>query len=54
MDSVRGLVMELVRGLGRGRSLVVAMVLVRVLRVQAVGLVMGISQNVTYVLPVVE
>lgn len=47
MESVRALVMELVRVLVRGRFLVVAMVLVRVLKVQAVELVRGRFQDVT-------
>jgi hypothetical protein len=47
MDLARALVMDLVRELVRGRFLVVAMVLVRGLKVQAVGLVMGRSQDVT-------
>jgi hypothetical protein len=47
MDSVRALVMEMVRELVRGRFLVVAMGLVRALRVQVLGLVMGRSQDVT-------
>jgi hypothetical protein len=47
MESVRELVMAVVRELAMGISLVVAMVLVRGLKVQALGLVMGRSQNVT-------
>jgi hypothetical protein len=47
MDSVRELVMAVVRELVMGRFLVVAMVLVRGLMVLALGLVMDISQNVT-------
>jgi hypothetical protein len=47
MEWVRELVMAVVRELAMGISLVVAMVLVRGLKVQALGLVMGRSQNVT-------
>jgi hypothetical protein len=47
MDSVRELVMELVRELVMDRFLVVAMGLVLGLRVQVLGLVMGRSQDVT-------
>ena len=47
MESVRDLVMELFRALVMGRSLVVGMGLVRGLMAQALGLVMGRSQNVT-------
>jgi hypothetical protein len=47
MELVRAVAVELVRELVRGRFLVVAMGLVLGLKVQAVELVMGISQNVT-------
>jgi hypothetical protein len=47
MESVRELVVELVRELVMGRSLVVAMVLVQGLKAQVLGLVMGIFQDVT-------
>jgi hypothetical protein len=46
MELVRAVVMELVRELVRGRSLVVAMVLVQGLQVQVLGLVMDIFQDV--------
>jgi hypothetical protein len=47
MESVLELVIAVVQELGMGIFLVVVMVLVRGLMAQALGLVMGRSQNVT-------